>query len=293
MNINELKKIAIPLVGGASLFALGVVYAVALGAHIDRTYCAPVADPVPTLADEPLTGWKGLRKYLQYLKEKKETEDKILHPLIEQRQSLGGEDLTRKQKIHFYALAMAEVGPYGTQKDFAMFMETPYNRGITEGDDNVNENLTRAYYEPLRKYRTVKKKYFKTVGKGKKKKRVKRYRKIRVVTSGWKNYTRYKSWVSKRDKWFNKLDAAHELVLAGSNYSNLGTQNGSAGIARMARKTQTITAQTTTGDTISRKDRPKYAKMHGYLTIKRTKQWVNKTKEALKRYERYELASNQ
>ena len=287
-----MKNIASALIGGVCVFVLTVP--VTLNSipvqecdepDVSKEEARPAAPPAPSLE-----GREGLRELLG-----RKTVTAASHPLVEQRKKLGGHQLTKSQKIHFYALAIAELGPKATKTDFAMLMETAYNRGITEGDSNINQNLTRAYYEPLRKYRTIKKRYYKKirVGKGKKRrtKRVRRYRTIRVTTSGWKNYTRYKRWVTTKPSWFKKLDAAHDMVLAGSNYSKLGTQNASAGVARSARRTQTVTAKTTTGETISRKDVRKYGKKHGYATITATKRWVKRTEAALAKYQ--EVASNE
>jgi len=210
--------------------------------------------------------------------------DSTTNPLARQRQYLKGHQLSQGQKLHFYALALAELGPNGTSTDYAMIMETAYNRGITEGDISINQNLTRAYYEPLRKYRyksyTVKIK----VGKGKKRrtKRVKRTK--RYITAGYKNYRKYKKLLQSDHVMFAKLDSAHQIVLGGSNFSNYGTQNASAGVARRARKTQTITASTSTGETISRKDLVNYSKRHGYSTVINTKRWVNRTSVQLAKY---------
>ena len=210
--------------------------------------------------------------------------DSTKNPLARQRQYLKGHRLSRGQKLHFYALALAELGPNGTQKDYAMLIETAYNRGVTEDDTHIIQNLTRAYYQPLRKYR-YKKYWIKVkVGKGKKRRTKKVRRTKKLVTAGWRNYTRYKKRLQASPALYTKLDNAHQVVLAGSNYSNLGTQNASAGVARRAKKTQTVTAETTTGETISRKDRESYSKKHGHETIIKTKKWVEDTSKQLNEY---------
>lgn len=253
---------------------------------------------VPELADvlpsqsvtsnaEPISG--VAKEHVVQLPSKVE---RPIHPLAKQRRQLRGHKLTRDEKIHFYALALAELGHWGKTEDYAALMETAYNRGITEGDTNITQNLTRAYYEPLRKYRKIS--YYKTIGKGKKKRRIKRYR--TVTTSGYKNYLRYKRQVINNPALFETMDTAHNLVLAGSNFSKLATQNASAGVARSAKKTQTVTHYTSTGETLSRKDKMAYSKAHGYLTIKSTKQWVYRTQKAIDEYEsrmeQVQLASN-
>ena len=211
------------------------------------------------------------------------------HPLAKQRRKLRGHYLTRDEKIHFYALALAELGHWGTTEDYAALMETAYNRGITEGDTNITQNLTRAYYEPLRATKRVS--YYKTIRKGKRKIRVKSYRTI--TTKGYKTYLKYKGQVKSNPALFELMDHAHNLVLAGSNFSKLATQNASVGVAERAKKTQTVTHHTSTGETLSRKDKMAYSKAHGYLTIKNTKQWVYRTEKAIDEYEaKVRLASN-
>lgn len=214
-----------------------------------------------------------------------------MNPLVQQRMLLGGHKLSRAKKYHFYALALAELGPNGTIEDYAALIETAYNRSVTEKDNSVTENLKKSYYQPLRKYRT--KKYRKTIyykRKGKKrKKRVWRTRKIK--TAGWKNYVRYKSKLQADGKLYAKLDKAHTLVLNGSNYSGLATQNASAQVAASARKTQTVTLVTTTGETLSRKDLMAYKKKHGENTIINTQIWVKRTEEQLAAYSKLAKAS--
>jgi hypothetical protein len=297
-----MTKLTYTLIGGVGVFVLSVVPVSVLYLNKPKCNChvgvekKEYVKPVPTVEDlgidiKPvktvaLTGREGLRELLNNDK----VHTPVPHPLVEQRRSLGGHKLTKRQKIHFYALAIAELGTRATQKDFAMLMETAYNRGMTEGDSNINQNLTRAYYEPLRQYKTRKKSY-----KVKRYRTVTRYKTVKITAGGWKNYTRYKNLVTNSSTWFNKLDAAHDEVLAGSNYSDFGTQNASAGVARSARRTQTVTAKTTTGETISRKDLSKYVSKHGYGTIVATKRWLDRTKAAMRKWEQskdYKVASN-
>jgi hypothetical protein len=69
----------------------------------------------------------------------------------------------------------------------------------------------------------------------------------------------------------------------GSNVSNLGTQNASAGVAGSARQTQTVTGQEIKGlhDLWSRKDRPEFARIHGAGTTEREKRWFEQTSAAM------------
>jgi len=177
------------------------------------------------------------------------------HPLTKQRMQLGGNKLSRDQKLHFYALTLAEIGPRATKQDLAALMETPYNRGMTEKDKHITQNLTAAYYEPLR-----------------------------TNTGGYQNYKNYLAKLKKDPHLFARLDSAHNEVLRGSNYSKLATQNSSAHVAASARRSQTITHMTSTGETLSRKDKMSGARQHGIGTVRNTQDWVNKTQKELKSY---------
>lgn len=181
--------------------------------------------------------------------------------LANQRAGRGAGSLSAQQKQHFYALAIAEMGaPEALRKKgidpveaYAAFMETPYNRGMTEkkAKVNISDNLQRDYYEPLRSH-----------------------------TTGYQNYLGAKGRLGNDKELFSLLDEAHSRVARGSNYSNLATQNSSAGVAASARTQQTITSEKY-GETLSRKDIASYAHIHGAGTIQNTKRWVQETQKQI------------
>ena len=76
-------------------------------------------------------------------------------------------------------------------------------------------------------------------------------------------------------------------VDAGSNFSNLGTQNASAGTAEGATATQTVTARYPGGDYFSRKDLTEYDTAHGgphgVAYTRREQEWAKSTQAALDR----------
>jgi len=180
--------------------------------------------------------------------------------LANQRLNRGGGSLSDSQKKHFYALAIAEMGsPESLRKKgidpveaYAAFMETPYNRGMTENaKKHIEQNLQSNYYEPLRTH-----------------------------TSGYRNYTGASSRLSSDKELYALLDDAHNRVVQGSNYSNLATQNSSAGVAANARRQQTVTTEKY-GELLSRKDVSAYASIHGPGTIKNTQKWVADTQRQI------------
>jgi len=182
--------------------------------------------------------------------------DGMSQTLAAQRAARGANNLSDAQKRHMYALAVAEMGPpevlrkkgIDPKEAYAAFMETPYNRGMTEGRENTNIgiNLKKDYYQPLR------------AGEGK-----------------WYNKA-YGQLGNTDSELYNLLDSSHRMVAAGSNFSNLGTQNASAGVADSARRTQTVTTEKY-GETISRKDRAEFSRTHGAGTVKNTKSWLERT----------------
>jgi len=182
--------------------------------------------------------------------------DGMSQTLAAQRAARGANNLSDAQKRHMYALAVAEMGPpevlrkkgIDPKEAYAAFMETPYNRGMTEGRENANVsiNLKKDYYQPLRP------------GEGK-----------------WYNKA-YGQLGNTDSELYNLLDSSHRMVAAGSNFSNLGTQNSSADVADSARRTQTVTTEKY-GDTITRKDRAEFSKTHGAGTVRNTKSWLERT----------------
>ena len=182
--------------------------------------------------------------------------DGMSQTLAAQRAARGANNLSDAQKRHMYALAVAEMGPpevlrkkgIDPKEAYAAFMETPYNRGMTEGRENTNIgiNLKKDYYQPLR------------AGEGK-----------------WYNKA-YGQLGNTDSELYNLLDSSHQMVAAGSNFSNLGTQNSSAGVAADARVTQSVTTEKY-GETLSRKDRAEFSRIHGAGTVKNTKSWLERT----------------
>lgn len=182
--------------------------------------------------------------------------DGMSQTLAAQRAARGANNLSDAQKRHMYALAVAEMGPpevlrkkgIDPKEAYAAFMETPYNRGMTEGRENTNIgiNLKKDYYQPLR------------AGEGK-----------------WYNKA-YGQLGNTDSELYNLLNSSHQMVAAGSNFSNMGTQNASAGVAASARRTQTVTTEKY-GETISRKDRAEFSRTHGAGTIRNTKKWIERT----------------
>ena len=67
----------------------------------------------------------------------------------------------------------------------------------------------------------------------------------------------------------------------GSNVSNYGTQNASAGVAANAARTSTVTMPAREGisDQWSRKDNPDYAWLHGKGTTKKEREWYEQTRQ--------------
>lgn len=214
-----------------------------------RQVAAPSVQPQPTKqsSDNTLVGDKT-------------------NPLAQQRLGRGGAQLSQSEKLHFYALAMAEMGDVNSltkrgidpTRAYAALMETAYNRGMTEPSKrgkNIMSSLQKDYYEPLRPWRP-----------------------------GFRNYNNFLNQLKQNPKLFEQLDRAHNMVIGGSNYSNYGTQNASAGVAAEARRTQSVTS-TEFGETLSRKDKPEYAQLHGAGTIRETKKWYEQTKTAVQQWQ--------
>jgi hypothetical protein len=80
-----------------------------------------------------------------------------------------------------------------------------------------------------------------------------------------------------------EIDEVH----AGSNFSKLGTQNTSAGTAKGAKATQTVTARYPGGDYFSRKDLTEYDTAHGgphgVAYTRQEQEWAKSTQSALDR----------
>lgn len=133
-----------------------------------------------------------------------------INPLGKTRIQAGGDKLTTDEKKHFYALAVAEVGK--DPKAVMSFMETVYNRYAANSKRyknfadalNINfKNMGRKsiYFEPLR-----------------------------PGTSGMNNYNNALREFENNENILKQFDQLHNNVLLGTNYSNYGTHNASAGV---------------------------------------------------------------
>lgn len=175
------------------------------------------------------------------------------NPLSTQRMRASGQ-LNQEQKIHMYALTMAEVGRTNPAAQRAL-METIYNRYTAQKKASLSSTMQANYYEPLR-----------------------------PGTKGYQNYLKARADLMNNPDLFKQMDQRHNEVLAGSNDSNYSTQNGSAHVAASARRTQTIGAELG-GETFSRKDNPAYAKLHGTGTVRNEGDWYKSTVAEMQSYE--------
>lgn len=92
-----------------------------------------------------------------------------------------------------------------------------------------------------------------------------------------------KNYRNLNEKNMKEMDSVIDNTLDGSNYSNFATDNSSAGVARSAQRTQTITGKTESGETLSRKDRDEYSGLHGKGVTNRNKKWFAETSAAVER----------
>jgi hypothetical protein len=245
---------------GIGALALGGAAAF-LGDGNDSGYSAPGSsryDP-PTVDDPPASFTPGVTSSTGG------GDSGMARELAAQRANRGANKLSLEQKRHLYALAIAEMGGPEYMKTkgdstviqgYAAFMETAYNRGMTEGrsNENVSVNLQANYYQPLR-------------------------------AGERKHYDRaFKKLGDTNSDLYKLMDSAHDLVAKGSNYSKLATQNSSAHVAASAKRTQTITS-TDFGETLSRKDLVEHSNIHGAGTVKKTIEWVSGTREQAKKFD--------
>lgn len=183
----------------------------------------------------------------------------IGNPLSNQRMRATSQ-LSQDQKIHMYALTMAEVGRSNPAAQRAL-METIYNRYTAQKKSSLSSTMQADYYEPLR-----------------------------PGTKGWISYNRAKAELQNNPELFEQMDLRHNEVLAGSNDSNYSTHNGSSTVAADARRTQTIGAELG-GETFSRKDNPKFQK-HGAGNIKNEGDWYKSTLSEMQAFERGQSIAN-
>lgn len=152
-------------------------------------------------------------------------------------------DESTKQKL--YALTLAEVGDKDPAAQRAL-METIVNRNQAHGHKNLNQTMSYGYYEPFQngKYE--------------------------------ENLQRLKN----NPELAKQLEQRWQEVRAGSNDSNYGLHNSSAGVAASARETQHISA-VVGGETFSRKTNSAYTGMHGEGIYTQETSWLEKTQEAV------------
>lgn len=177
-----------------------------------------------------------------------------LNPLAVDRQN-AAKQLSREDKIHMYALSIAEKGDKNPRRN-AELIESVYNRYMAQRKPSIQSTMLRNYYDPLRPEADPK---------------------------GWARYQAAKKRLQSDPEYFNKLDAIHNEVLSGSNYTNYGTHNASLGVAASARRTQTIT-HTSGEETYSRKDIIAFAGEHGLGTVRKEKAWFESIKRRMDEY---------
>lgn len=91
-------------------------------------------------------------------------------------------------------------------------------------------------------------------------------------------YNRNAAILAANPQLREELNKRLEEVFQGSNESNFGTHNASAGVAANSRITQTLTASGH-GDDKFRKDNPAYTHVHGPWIIKKESEWYDKMKK--------------
>lgn len=135
------------------------------------------------------------------------------------------------------ALTMSENNTPQGRKAVA---ETIFNRADAHGK-SLSSTMNPAYYEPMQN------------------------------GSYARNLALLQSNPALREKL---LKETLEPVLKGSNESNFGTHNASAGVAERAKASQTVTAEIT-GETYTRKDNPSFKDLHGAGTVKKEAAWYS------------------
>lgn len=152
-------------------------------------------------------------------------------------------DAATKEKL--FALTLAEVGDSNPAAQRAL-METIFNRNQAHGHSSLNTTMNSAYYEPFQ---------------------------------NGSYYTRLEK-LRNNPELQKELEKRWQEVRAGSNDSNFGLHNSSAGVASSARKTQHVSAEVG-GETFSRKTNAAYADLHGSGIIDQESRWFDNTKTAV------------
>ena len=176
------------------------------------------------------------------------------NPLAVDRKN-AAQQLSKEDRIHMYALSVAEKGDSSPIRN-AMLMESIYNRYFAQKKSSLMATMKDDYYQPLMPDRDPR---------------------------GWARYQQAKKRLKSDPDYFKKLDDAHNQVINGSNHTKLGTHNASAGVARSARRTQTITAESKE-EVYSRKDIIKFADIHGLGTVRNEKSWFESMKKRMDEY---------
>jgi hypothetical protein len=156
-------------------------------------------------------------------------------------------------KSTWAAMAISEVGADADEKSLRQIMETMANRAVAQGRtlDDIFKRYpphdTRNYWGPY--------------------------------NDG--AFDRNMEYLRKNPDAFAALNKRIDEVIQGSNDSNLATDNSSADVAANARITQTITGETKTKETLSRKDKPEYAYLHGPPVTKRNQEWAARSQAGI------------
>lgn len=174
-------------------------------------------------------------------------------PLAIQRRS--GQTLTREEKLHIYATALAEdSNPKGTQK----VLESGYNRAAAYGYGPTSTKIfgTRQsgseYYSPVMKGHDPK---------------------------GHQRYEEHYRRLANNPNEFDRMDRMHDAVIKGSNTANFATQNASGAVAVSARREQHIRSEEG-GHIFSTKTRPGVAG----ITHPKEIEWLQKSQEDEKQF---------
>lgn len=147
-----------------------------------------------------------------------------------------------------FAMTMSEVGAGSDPASKRAIMETMFNRSDAHGINSLDKILQR--------YTQKDKNYYQPYYDG----------------AYDRNLTKLKNDPKLRTEFDKLLDE----VIAGSNDSNFGTHNSSADTAADARRTQSVSTVTKSGELISRKDLEAFAGIHGLGTIRKEKSWYDK-----------------
>lgn len=188
-------------------------------------------------------------------------------PLAQQRARYGS-NMSPEDKLHFYATVLSESRVGDGANGRRSIMETVYNRAAAHNANSIfdpnylgrpGQPVNRKgdlskYYEPLMRH-----------------------------SRGYANYQKNLDLLRRNPALMRSLEEDHEAVLAGSNHSNFGTQNASAGVAARARETQTVTSQL--GDQISRKDRMEHAREHGEQYTREEGDWFRRMQQQQQAWE--------